>query len=222
MVKIAELVSRAKARLIAMEAGWFDRTRRVKTAGAADISKLTLVGRRKEGYPYLPVRPSAGRQSLRALELANHAEYTFIDFGSGKGRMLLLAAEYPFGEVQGVEFATELHAIAEQNVQSVRRNRLKCRRICSNLMDAADYTFPAGNLVLHFFNPFGPEIMKQVLDRLDDAMESAPRDVRIILMFPENAFVFAERKQFRIYRKSSRFLIYGRNAPAPVDRAAVR
>lgn len=218
MLKIPGLVSALKARLIAIEAGWFDRTRNVKTSGDADISKLTLVGRRKEGYPYLPVRPSAGRQSLRALEIKNYAEYTFIDFGSGKGRMLLLAAEYPFGEVQGVEFATELHDIAQQNLQAVRRHRVQCGRIGSNLMDAVDYTFPPGNLVIHFFNPFGPEIMAQVLDRLDGAIESTSRDVRIIMMFPENAFLFEDR-QFRIYRKSRRFLIYRRNAMTPANPA---
>jgi len=39
----------------------------------------------------------------------NHSEFTFIDFGSGKGRVLFLASEYPYKKIIGVELARMLH-----------------------------------------------------------------------------------------------------------------
>src|SRR5689334_23652607 len=35
--------------------------------------------------------------------------FTFVDIGSGKGRVLLMAAEYPFPHIIGVELLPELH-----------------------------------------------------------------------------------------------------------------
>jgi methylase of polypeptide subunit release factors len=48
-----------------------------------------------------------------------HKDFTFIDLGSGKGRALVLALSYPFRRVVGVEFALELHRVAEANLISL-------------------------------------------------------------------------------------------------------
>jgi tRNA G46 methylase TrmB len=37
-------------------------------------------------------------------------DFTFFDFGSGKGRALHLASEFPFKNIIGVEFSSKLHA----------------------------------------------------------------------------------------------------------------
>jgi len=44
-------------------------------------------------------------------------DFVFIDFGSGKGRALLLASEFPFKRIVGVEFSPELHAAAVDNIR---------------------------------------------------------------------------------------------------------
>jgi predicted RNA methylase len=46
--------------------------------------------------------------------------FSFVDFGSGKGRVLLVASHYPFREVVGVEFSPELQKIAEGNIRSTK------------------------------------------------------------------------------------------------------
>src|SRR5262249_16540884 len=45
---------------------------------------------------------------------------TFVDFGSGKGRALLCAAARPFKRIVGVEWSTDLCAIARRNVELFR------------------------------------------------------------------------------------------------------
>jgi hypothetical protein len=57
---------------------------------------------------------------LRDLPIPDVSGYTFIDMGSGKGRMLLLAAEPPFRRIIGVEFASDLDALARSNVKTYR------------------------------------------------------------------------------------------------------
>jgi hypothetical protein len=46
-------------------------------------------------------------------------DFTVIDFGSGKGRALIVASECPFRRIIGVEFALELHRDAQQNIRAV-------------------------------------------------------------------------------------------------------
>ena len=52
---------------------------------------------------------------LRQLRI-DLSRFTFIDLGSGKGRVLLIAAQYPFEAVIGVEFSETLHDIAQSNI----------------------------------------------------------------------------------------------------------
>ena len=95
------------------EGWWFDATRHVQTSGWVFLSGLTLAGAGAAtgpaGSDYLPVRPAVARQAIARLPIQNHADYAFVDLGSGKGRMLLVAADYPFRAIHGIEFALELH-----------------------------------------------------------------------------------------------------------------
>src|SRR5205807_2276797 len=50
--------------------------------------------------------------------------FTFIDLGSGKGRVLLVAAQYPFRSVIGVEFSKTLHDIAQSNIHKFVEKKL--------------------------------------------------------------------------------------------------
>src|SRR5207237_3599958 len=50
--------------------------------------------------PYQPTEPSLFHEMLNALNI-DFREFTFIDLGSGKGRVLLMAANYPFRRIVG-------------------------------------------------------------------------------------------------------------------------
>src|SRR5271170_3581526 len=43
-------------------------------------------------------------------------DYTFIDFGAGKGRAMLVASELPFRKVIGIELNPDLADIPERNL----------------------------------------------------------------------------------------------------------
>ena len=51
----------------------------------------------------------------RALHL-DFQDFNFVDIGSGKGRALLLASDYPFREIIGIELSPELDRVAQGEV----------------------------------------------------------------------------------------------------------
>jgi hypothetical protein len=187
---------------------WFDATRHVKTSGHVSLERLTLLGVGQSGFDYLPTRPAAARQALARIPIQNHADYTFVDLGSGKGRMLLLAAEYPFRKIRGLEFALQLHHQAERNISSYRNARQRCTDLESINVDASEYLFPDGKLVLYLFNPFGPEVLKKVLSNLGMSIARDPRHVIVVMTNPESAFVTEAMPFLRLYLQTRRFQIY--------------
>jgi len=190
------------------EGWWFDRKRGVRTAGYVPLEGLTLAGTGRSGFDYLPIRPLVARQALARLPIQNHAEYTFVDLGSGKGRMLLAAAEYPFRKIQGIEFALQLHREAEQNISRYRYAGQRCKDVESIHLDATECVFPQGNLVVYLYNPFGPEVLSQVLTNLERALTELPRSVIVILVNPEFAPVIDAMPFLRLHLETRHFRIY--------------
>jgi hypothetical protein len=190
------------------EGRWFDATRHVQTCGTVPLNELTLVGAGKSGFDYMPARPGSARRALADLPLKNPSDYTFVDLGSGKGRIMFLAAEYPFRRIQGVEFAIELHQAAQINIQRYRYFRRHCPQIESLNMDAADYDLPNDNLVLHLFNPFGSAVLEKVLANLAASLRQHPRHVIVIMLFPEFASVLHRVSSLKPYRITNRYQIF--------------
>jgi len=200
--------------LRAVEDWWFDHSRHVRTSGLVKPDRSSVVGQVKDSYMYGPVRAANARAAIRDLPIKNSSEYTFIDVGSGKGRVLFIAAEYPFRKVIGVEYSAEMHRAALENIQNYRSSRQRCRDVGSVVANAAEYQFPDGNLVLYLFNPFGPEIMRDMLANLQRSLEAKPRHVVIVMLWPEHGRVVAETPGMRIYRQNRRYHIY-ETGPAP-------
>jgi hypothetical protein len=174
-----------------MQFRYFDWRHRVQTTGEVLIPEMDTVTKdtAHAGF-YYPSHPRSGRRILSLLPIENHSEYTFIDLGSGKGLMLLLAAEHPYRAVRGVEFSRKLHAVASQNITSYRNPRQKCFDVESVNVDAREYEFPLTPLVVYLFNPFRHELLRQVLKNLDDSIAAHPRDVLVVYLNPLDAYLF--------------------------------
>jgi SAM-dependent methyltransferase len=107
-------------------------------------------------------------------------EFTFVDFGAGKGRALLLAAERPFRRVVGVEFSAQLAEIARHNLERYI-GPLQCSDVDVVVADAVDFELPDGPVVAFFFNPFGESVMRVVAGNLARSVARSPRPVWVIL-----------------------------------------
>jgi 16S rRNA G966 N2-methylase RsmD len=163
----------------------FDRKFRVDTAGVVQLSELTCESENKvHGVWYEPT-PIKSLKCMFAPLPADLSDFTFVDYGSGKGRTLLYASSYNFRRIVGVEFAKELHAVAERNVQTYRNKAQKCRDITSVCMDAAQFPLPEGNCVLYFFHPFREEVMARVLYNIEQTFLRQPRRLIVLYYHPQ-------------------------------------
>jgi SAM-dependent methyltransferase len=112
-------------------------------------------------YQAVPVRDF--RALVHALPTAAIESATFVDAGAGMGRAVLLAAEYPFKQVVGVEISPALYEIALDNLARAPREKRRCRDVRLVRADARMWRYPSGNLVVFLFNPFDAEALRTTL-----------------------------------------------------------
>ena len=181
----------------------FDWQHGVRTCGSANLAGLTLVGSNTEhAVHYHPAHPKFLFEVFSSLKI-DYPAYTFVDIGSGKGRALLVASEFPFSEIIGVEIAAELHEIACQNIQRYRSKTQKCKNIRSLNLDATEFELPPTPLVLYLYNPFRPAVMIPVLQRLQQSLNSHPRDVTLIYAAPFHGALIEQHTALRCVEQSA-------------------
>jgi Methyltransferase domain len=134
--------------------------------------------------PYFATESWLFGQIMQAIPV-DFSQFIFIDLGSGKGRVLLMASDYPFQRIVGVEFMPDLHHSAQANIARYSSDRQKRRRVEAICMDARDFQFPLDPLVVYLFNPFSEPTFARVLENLRRSLEQAPRPVYIAYRFTE-------------------------------------
>ena len=146
---------------------------------------------------YYGIAPSVFRSMLirwrRCRPVAHLDEFTFVDLGAGMGRAMLLAAEYPFRAVIGVELHPTLARIARRNMAVWRasgRARTPMRLVCG---DAAAFDPPPGPCVAFLFNPFGGPVLRRVLVRWAQAF--AGRKGQLDLLYVNSEQEHAIRRE---------------------------
>jgi SAM-dependent methyltransferase len=169
----------------------FDRTYGVDTGGIIHPSAMSDVESKNwiHGGRYEAIRPDVFVEMIDASIIEPHC-YTFIDFGSGKGRVLLLASQLPFRRVVGVEYSPSLHRIAEQNLHRVRFGDRRSGSVESLCIDAVSFFIPEEPVVLFFANPFGRRIMESVRDNLVRSYEGNPRSIVVIYSTPRDSDIW--------------------------------
>ena len=121
------------------------------------------------------------QKSLAQLRI-DHARYSFIDYGSGKGKALFMASDYPFKRIIGLEYARGLHAVASANCRNYRSAAQKCHALEPILADVLEYEPPAGPIVCFMCNPFDQATMRRVFDRWRARHDKGERDIRILYL----------------------------------------
>lgn len=146
-------------------------------------------------------------RAMRVLAI-EYSRYTFVDYGSGKGRVLLLAARYPFHRVIGVEMSAALNAVAAANIETYeRRNRLSSSiELVSG--DARDFAVPEGDLIAYFYNPFGEPVMRAVWDRLRESFRLKPRSLFVVYVNPLHRRLFDEAAELRCAYTDAAVVVY--------------
>ena len=184
----------------------FDWEHRVDTT-AGTVDNRTRLASMLGGSPYQPSEPSLFHEMLNSLAL-DWPRFTFIDLGSGKGRALLMAADYPFRRILGVEFVPELHQIALDNIRKYRGLGQKYFGIECACGDAREFQFPAEPLLLYLFNPLPEPALHKVLDNLQRSLAEHPRDIYILYHNPELERVLVERSRWKKVGGTHQYAVY--------------
>ena len=183
----------------------FDFEHNVDTTWAT-VSLRTRIREWLSGGQYQPSEPAAFREMLDSLPAVDG--FTFIDLGSGKGRNLLMASDYPFRRIIGVELLAELNAIAVQNIARYQSDSQKCFAIESHAAEASRLAFPGDPIVLYLFNPFPRHVWRDVLANLYRSLLAAPRQVYLIYHNPVHQDIVAAESWLQELARTHQFVIY--------------
>ncbi|MGA8538462.1 MAG: class I SAM-dependent methyltransferase [Terriglobales bacterium] len=138
--------------------------------------------------PYQPTDPALFHEMMASLAILSEQfafnAFTFVDLGSGKGRTLLMASQYPFRRIMGVELLLALHQIAQENLARYKSESQKCFNLEAVRGDATDFSFPSEPLVLYLFNPLPEPGLRRVVTNLDQSLSAYPRDVYVLYHNP--------------------------------------
>ena len=153
----------------------FDRQHGVDTATWVRVPDLdTSSANVEHAVRYEPSSVSEFELLMAKLRV-DHSDFTFVDYGSGKGRVLLLAAEYPFKRIVGVEFAKSLHDISQENIATLGPEAGRIETVARRRDGVRPADRPARPLLLSPVRRAGPEAGSRARPRLARSESRVPR-----------------------------------------------
>jgi SAM-dependent methyltransferase len=190
---------------------WFDVRHGTDTRRLIELEHLDIASDNKTfGMRYEVTRARPLKKLFARLDLPKDG--VFVDFGSGKGRVLMMAAELGFDRIVGVEFSHELCDIARKNLAVFQAKTGLNADIQVMEMDVVDYEIRPVENVFFMFNPFDSEIMKIVVDKISKSVHDHPRKTWLIYQYPECRDAIDANERFELTGRHQwsgcEFLVY--------------
>ena len=192
----AGLTRRIQQSLGVVEDYFFDIRYGTDTSDIIAVADLDISAQDKESSRrYQPTRTRYIRDLLGKLDLPENR--VFVDFGSGKGRVLLVASNYGFDRLVGIEISRQLSDISRENVaiyQNTVGKSVPIEIIESNVLH---YHIRDDENVFYFFRPFDAPVMREILDGIASSLMDVPRQVWVIICSSIYDELFAENATFQ-------------------------
>lgn len=162
-----------------------------------DISEKS----KQHSEEYKPTRIRHFRLLIKSLNLPEGS--VFVDMGSGKGRVLLMASLNNFKRITGVEISSQLCEIAREN--KVKFEKALGKQLPINIVniDVLEYNVQNDENVFYFYNPFDNYIMERIIERIKQSLIDNPRKIWLIInnftpfiALIENKYKFHKSKEF--------------------------
>jgi SAM-dependent methyltransferase len=204
----------------------FDRRHNVDTRVRKDPGWLAGIDSPNwvHGIGYQPVPTDDIVQIIAGLDI-EFEQFVFLDLGAGKGRALLVAAQFPFKRIVGVEYSPNLAKVLQGNIASYTNDAQRCFELEGRLQDATEFELPLEPLVLFFHHPFDEPVFRQVVARIEDSLSQCARTILAIYYDPHCGNVFDESPYFQVrtrgysrgrFAASSDWVVYGSRVPSEV------
>ena len=161
----------------------------IKTMTIDDLQLLDVKGRNKK---HASIYQGANYFLLEeAFDYLKESGVTgdLVDYGSGKGRIMAVAAHYGFQQITGIDFAPSLCNMAMKNIGNIQGNypEVKFDILCE---DAVSYTVGKNDNIFFFFNPFDEVIMLQVVKNILQSVRQNPREIYVVYINPVEKEIF--------------------------------
>ena len=126
---------------------------------------------------YQPVRSGPFRLLLERLNPS--LEYAFLDVGAGTGKAMLLAAEFGFKKVRGIEIAKDLCRDAEINFKKFG-SRFPNTKFEMLHGDALNFSFNSDDGFFFLNDPFSEEVFKPFVERIEQFRKQTDREILMV------------------------------------------
>jgi SAM-dependent methyltransferase len=195
-----------------------DTTLHINSSGSSIATEFHGGHANVEASRHEACNPVIFSEMVRCLPISP-ADATMLDFGSGKGRALMMAVERGFRKVVGVEVSEQLFAVADHNIARFRR-RHPTVRIELACEDAATFEVPDDVNVAFLFNPFGADVVASIVGQIGNSVRRVPREFYILYVHPLFADQFL-KAGFSVERRHGTVgMILARVTQTGDDRAA--
>ena len=177
----------------------FERTYGLNTVGMTYLDGLSIEsGNRGRGNYYEGTRLMPLRKLIPQMRALVAPDSALVDCGSGKGKVLLVAAECGVKQVRGVEFAKELCEIAAANWAKFDARKQTGSMVEVHCSDILVYDIQPNDSMFFLFNPFDTHVLNALLDRIVESVERYPRTIVIAVAFLSESYrkVFETKPRF--------------------------
>jgi len=112
----------------------------------------------------------------------------FLDVGAGKGRAMLLASQFPFLRVEGIELNADLASIANTNISrwhsDLQANALS--PLTLHHADATTHPLPLEPTLAFLFHPFELPLLRRFLRHIETSISNNPRPFDLLYVNAEH------------------------------------
>jgi len=162
-----------------------------KTTEMIPFDDMDIEGYFKQhGNIYIPCPYYFAHRAFRQLDV-DYPASVFVDYGSGLGRMMFFASQFPFRRIIGVELSETLCARASDTLAKYYRRRGKRSPEWQIVQsDAARFSVPRDANVFYFTDPFDEEILGPVVTNIVASTAEFKRPISVVYVNPGHPDVF--------------------------------
>lgn len=162
------------------EARVFDLLLRVSTRETRiTASSIFITG--GENCPYSGSQCLPVRHAFK--DLGPGPSDVFVDLGSGKGKVLLIAGRLPYRRIIGVEIDEELAACSRRNIRRAQP-WLRAQEVESVTANVLEWPVPDETSIIFMFNPFIGHTFHAVIGQVFESYDRRPRSLHIVYRYP--------------------------------------
>ena len=130
---------------------------------------------------YAPTYYSVIKEAFNFIK--NKEELILIDVGCGKGKVLLVASDFGFKKIIGIDQSKKLLNICKKNINNYKDLKKRKQIIKLKQVDALKYIIKNEN-VFYFFDPFSDIILNKFLKKILLSYKKNKRKIYIIFANP--------------------------------------